>query len=287
MKKDRYYTNSRERFDTAARMRAHLSGETYIEPEKQPIFRRPTRLFNWHIRVAEPDDGTPYYFAEGNVIDHPWCVNSERVVTKALRRYKMNEEFDEVLLYTDETEYHCSISECTFYREDVILAFMPEMKPHYTRKKKVLPVEPSLDDDSILMVVSDHYGFFFEGLYVKCGGRTYSVTEPDVHVGMMADSCPIKICGLPRKEGIKFNTVDMYYYPHSYYLDFYSWNDYGFPVWFENRGEYTIHCKTPYGLMEIDSGKRVRVCKENSIEEDSIPYYLNKGRLYFLSGPAD
>ena len=287
MKIDKYYTNSRERFETAARISARLSGETYIGAEKQPIPKRPTRLFNWHIRMIEAEDGTSHFFAEGNVIDHPWCVNSERVVTKTLRRYKINEECDEVLLYTDETEYHCSISECTFYRKDDILAFIPEMKAFHERKKMIPPEEPRLNDDSILMILSDHYGYFFEGLYVRYGGQIHSATEPDVHVGTMADSCPIRICGLPRKTGIKFNSVDMYYYPHSYYLEFYSWNDYGLPVWFENRGEYTIHCKTPYGLMEVDSGKRVRVCWENAIEEGTIPYYLDKGRLYFLSGSAD
>lgn len=287
MVNNRYYTNSRERFENAARLMAHITGEKYIETEKQPCPKRPTRLYNWHIRLAAGENGITHYYAEGNVIDHPWCVNSERIVTKALRRYQMNAECDEVLLYTDATEYHCPISECTFYNMDAIMAFLPEMKMHLNRKKKLPPEKPRLDNDSILMVLSDHYGYFFEGLYVKYDGKIYSVTDLDAHAGMMADSCPVKICGLPGKEDIEFSNVEMCYYPHSYYLDFYLWNDYGLPVWFENRGEYTIHCKTPYGLMGVDSGKRVRICKDNSIEEDAIPYFLDKGRLYYLSGSAD
>ena len=287
MTNSKYYTNSRERFEMMERMKAKTTGETYEEPSKDLTVKRPTKLFNWHIRKQERGDGGTDYYAEGNVIDHPFCVNSERVVTKALRGYQMNAECDEVLLYTDETEYHCPISECTFYHESDVLTFMPEMNAYIKRKKSLIPDAPVVDDDTILLVLSDHREFFFEGLYVRHKQKLYSMTDPSVHIGTMKDSCPISLGGLPIKDDTKHDRVEMYYFPHLYYLDFYSWRDHGLSVWIENRGEYTIHCKTPEGLMEINSGKRVRVCSENAIEEDTIPYFLSNGPLYFLSGPAD
>ncbi len=281
----RYYTDSKERFELSERIKAQMFGEKDFKPEKKTIQRRTTMLFNWHVRVSHYNDGTEYYFAEGNVIDHPWCVNSERVVTKPLRNYKIVEEEDEVLLYTAETEYHCPVNECTFYNKKATISFIPEMKKYIDKRKKPVPDTPSMDEDSILLVLSDHYGYFFEGLYVRYKGKLYRRDDPSEHIGTFGVSCPVSIYGLPDRNGEK--AVSLYYYPHLYYLDFYVWSDQGLPVWIENRGEYAIHCKTPIGLIEICRGDRKLVSSENVINEECIPYFLSSGPLYWLSGVAD
>ena len=40
-------------------------------------------------------------------------------------------------------------------------------------------------------------------------------------------------------------------------------------------------------LEQLDSEEISEDMDAPAIEEETIPYYLNKGRLYFLSGPAD
>ncbi len=248
--------------------------------------RKKTKLYRWHVRKIE-DKGEIYFAAEGNVVDHPYCINSERVVTKPLIRACYEEGSEEVLLYTMETEYHCLISECTFHGA-ATSEYIPELRKFEQNKKqlKTMDAPSDMQDESILIILSDHFEYYFDSAFVK-HNEICERLEMDVHFGMSIDTCLIRGTIEELKDYNK-NTrqIYIYYKPHSYHLESYAWDVAGFNVYIENTGEYTIYFTTPEGIIEAPPGKRVLVKRENAIKEQNIPRLLDTGKLYWISGGA-
>ncbi len=262
---------------------------TPINPDESECDKRSdkkTKLFRWHVRKIE-NNGEVYFAAEGNVIDHPYCINSERVVTKPLIRACYEEGSEEVLLYTKETEYHCLISECTFHGEGTC-EYIPELKKFEQNKKQLnTPEAPhDMQDGSVLVILSDHYEYYFDSAFVKHQGNCERLAM-DVHYGMIVDTCLISGKIEEQKEDHE-NTklLHIYYKPHSYHLEFYVWEAGEFNVYFENSGEYTIYLTTPEGIIEASPGKRVLVKRENTVSEEETSLHLDTGKLYWISGGA-
>ncbi len=143
-----------------------------------------------------------------------------------------------------------------------------------------------MQDDSILIILSDHFEYYFDSAFVKHNGISERISM-DVHFGMSIDTCLIR-GAIEERKGYKKNStrIYIYYKPHFYHLESYAWEVAGFDVYFENTGEYALYFTTPVGIIEVAPGKRLLANRENAIAERNARLHLDTGKLYWISGGA-
>lgn len=244
-----------------------------VEEDPEPI-KRSAKLHHWYLDKLTWADGTEGCRARGNVTGHYRLKDTEFIHTSGVRSVEVNRETEEVIIQTYNTEYHCLLSECDFSHKDTyeLIPFLTEYSEKYTKENKY-----DQEDNSILIVLSDHEQYYFETAVIKEEGKTYIGTMHP-HIGTFQDSCLLYFDEYDEEHGYEKH-IDIRYFPHSQHLETYSWCTEALPVYLENTGEGKIFYTTYEGVIELKPGDRKLVCKENAINEDEEPF-LDCSDLY-------
>lgn len=227
-----------------------------------------TRLHHWYLTKKKLEDGSEYVSAHGNATGHPSLPDTIRARTTQVRQIDVNEEAEEVVIQTRNTEYHCRLSDCNFSMPDTY-DLIPGLAGYAERFGKEKDYQ--LEDPSILLVLSDHDSYYFEALLVKEHGRTHK-GRMYPHIGTFQDSC---LLGCEEYD----EALDLRYFPHRRHLEAYCWETGGLPVYLENTGDDILYFTANDGLMELKPGERKLVSEENVMSTDSKPV-LDQSDLY-------
>lgn len=107
-------------------------------------------------------------------------------------------------------------------------------------------------------------------LYCKYLGEKDPVPfHSSTHIGMIQDSFLIRV---PEHQ-----KIDLRYFPHYQFIDFYSELTDEMPLFLENIGDVPLYAKTSCGLMKLGPRERKEVIKENC-SNDKV--HLAGGDLY-------
>lgn len=244
-----------------------LSGEWPVSLGEQESCRTP-RLYHWYVEKYTSNDGTECVRAHGNVTGHKVLQDTLFIRTSRIMSIEVKEEMGEVMIQTKNTEYHCRLSDCDFSKPDTyeLISGMAEYAAKFGKEK-----EYQQDDDTILLVLSDHESYYFETMLVKKNGKIHR-GKMYPHIGMWQDSCLISA----EEEG---RFIDIRYFPHCQHLETYCWETGQLPVYLENSGEDVIYYTTYDGVIELKPGERKLVSKENVMNADETPY-LDRSDLY-------
>ena len=255
-------------------MGASKKNRLYFYKEKAKPIKRSAKLHHWYLEKQTWVDGTEGCRARGNVTGHDKLQDTAFITTSDVSFVEVDRETDEVVIRTFNTEYHCLLSECDFSHKDTyeLIPFLTEYSEKYTKEKKY-----EQEDNSILIVLSDHDEYYFETAIMKEDGKIYKGTMHP-HIGTFRDSCLLHFNEY--NDGLDFEKrIDIRYFPHAQHLETYCWHTKGLPVYLENSGEGEIYYTTYAGVLELKPGERKLVCKENAINEDEKPV-LNRRDLY-------
>lgn len=226
------------------------------------------RLHHWYLSKKKRGDGTDYILAHGNVTGHKSLPDTLQVHTTQIKHMKVDEETGEVMIQTRNTEYHCRLSECDFSRPDTY-DMIPGLANYAERFGK--EKEYQQEDNSILLVLSDHGNYYFETMIIKENGSLYKgMLYP--HIGTLQDSCLLSCAA---HEG----NIDIRYFPHRQHLRAYCWETGGLPVYLENTGDDILYFTTKDGPIELRPGERKLASKENAIGADAR-LVLDQSDLY-------
>lgn len=247
---------------------ALLNGECPQTPSEGKESRRTPRLYHWYLEKATSDDGTECALAHGNVTGHKRIADTTFINTSKVENIEVREETEEVIIRTMNTEYHCRLSDCDYSRPDTY-DLIPGLSEHAAKYEK--GKEYQQDDNTILLVLSDHESYYFETMLIKENGNTHR-GEMHPHIGTFQDSCLIRCAGYEQ-------SIDIRYFPHHRHLETYAWEAGQFPVYLENSGEDMIYYTTNEGVIELKPGERKLVSKENASAADDIPF-LDRSDLY-------
>lgn len=139
-------------------------------------------------------------------------------------------------------------------------------------------VEYDVEDNAILIVLSDCRTYYFETAIVRRDGKKY-VGSMYPHIGTFHDSCLLCFDNYNNGVNKREEYIDIRYFPHFRNLQTYCWRTGGLPVYLENAGEDVLWYRTCDGVMELKPGERKLVCRENVIKEEDTPY-LDRSDLY-------
>ncbi len=228
-------------------------------------------LYQWFLHKSERADGQVIFQACGNVNGHADIMDTTYVHTSPITGYDILEASEEIVLHTRNSDYYCRMDDCDFEVEDTFEA-IPEwvdMSEKYRNQVK----EYEVDDQSALLVFSDHREYFFEYAAASMMGEKIplhmTVQEGSVQPSVVIDGQGTSMEGY----------VDIGYFPHYRHMEFYSCFIGGLVIYVENAGEQPIYCTFDIGVIKLLPGERKAVSKENVEPRDSVPE-LHKGRLY-------
>lgn len=229
-------------------------------------------IHNWYLEKYAHHDGQTSYLAWGNVTGHDRLADTTFIHTSEVMSTRIDEENEECIIQTRNTEYHCRLSECNYDMPDSyeVIAELEKLRKKYSKKKQY-----KLEDNSVLIVLSDHEEYYFECALVKENGIILA-GGMSPHIGTFQDSCLIRFDGFGRTS---HTGIDIRYFPHYAHLEAYAWDTEGFSVYLENAGESTIFFSTPEGVIELLPKERKLVSKENTISDEDKPF-LSGADLY-------
>lgn len=246
---------------------ALLSGMPLHSHEEES--RYTPHLYHWFLeKRVHSDTGEEFTIAHGNVTGHKRLTDTTFINTSKVIHIEVDRENEQVCIQTKNTEYHCKLSDCDFSKSETYeyISGLSEYAEKYKQER-----EYEQDDNTILIVLSDHESYYFKAAIIKKDGKTYK-GEMHTHVGTFQDSCLI--------ECYEYGySIDIRYFPHFKHLETYCWEADGLPVYLENEGDDTIYYKTEEGMIELKPGERKLVSSENAMKADEIPV-LDKGDLY-------
>ena len=219
---------------------------------------RPVTLRNWYVKQAE--DGS--LLAKGNVTGHNRLPDSLHIHTSPVQDITVDFEKEEALIKTENTLYHCPLAYCRFGRQDD----HPDLVPDYEKIKEKFGEarqNPVIEEDKVLLVLSNFDEYYFHRLYCKKTGAEDEVNYTAFpHIGTVQDSYLI--------EAVQ-DDISLRYFPHMGNIEFYVMATGEMPLYIENIGDITLYVKTRYGLIRFDAGERKKVCAENATEEIPLP----------------
>lgn len=244
-----------------------LSGEWQVSSEEKGSRRTP-RLYHWYLDKRMRDDGTECAQAHGNVTGHKSLPDTTFANTSRVVHIEVKEEIGEVIIQTRNTEYHCRLSDCDFSKTGTY-----ELIPELSKYAEIFGKEKEYqqEDNTILLVLSDHEEYYFDTMVIKENGNIYK-GNMHPHIGSFQDSCLIGCAECAQR-------IDIRYFPHYQHLETYCWETGGLPVYLENAGDGMIYYTTGEGVIELKPGERKLVSKENVMSADEVPF-LNRGDLY-------
>lgn len=130
-------------------------------------------------------------------------------------------------------------------------------------------VDPTIEEDKVLLVLSNYDEFYFNSLYYKpSGAETNLEFFGSPHIGMFQDSFLIR-CHDAK--------IDLRYFPHYQNIEFYMEQTEEHPLYVENIGDVTLYVRSSKGVIRLDPGDRKEVSEANAEEERPI---LPGGDLY-------
>lgn len=238
-----------------------------MSPEENRSSRIP-RLYHWFLDQCTRDDGTEYTRAHGNVTGHKSLPDTLFIHTSRIEHIEVKEDAGEVMIQTKNTEYHCKLADCDFSKPGTYdhIPGLAEYAEIYGKEK-----EYQQEDNSILLVLSDHEGYYFKAISVKENGNVRKGSMYP-HIGTYQDSCLLSCDGCEKR-------IDIRYFPHSQHLETYCWETGGLPVYLENAGDEKIYYTANEGTIELKPGERKLVSEENVMQHDERPV-LSRGDLY-------
>lgn len=241
--------------------------DTYIDKLANPSEEKEVRLYYWFLSEAEYN-GEKYIQAHGNVTGHSRIADSVFINTSEVMAYYIDTNSEDLIIETKNTTYKCPLLYCNFKEQskdsDIIPNF-DKIKAEYEYKLEKHSIEPG----NVLLVISNFDNYYFHSLYcVKQEGEDCINCHGSAHIGTFQDSF------LVLSEDY---SIDLRYFPHFQYIEFYSEDTDGIPFFIENIGSTIIYAETSEGTIKLSPGERKKVCKDNA-EGDEI--HLAGGDLY-------
>lgn len=218
------------------------------------------RLYHWYISRRLCMNGETAAVAHGNVTRHRKLPDTMSIRTSKIMEIRMDQEAEQVVIRTQNTEYYCRLSDIDFSKSGTG-EFLPEFPAYaekYGKRKEYLQ-----DDNTILLILSDLETYYFENMILKKNGKVYE-GKMNPHIGTCQDSCLIRC---PEYE----NKVDIRYFPHIRHLETYCRETDGLPLYLENSGDSVIYFTTNEGVFELEPGIRKLAAKENTKAASEIP----------------
>ncbi len=226
------------------------------------------RLYHWYISKETCMDGKTFAVAHGNVTGHKKLPDTMFIHTSKIVEVCVDQETEQVVIQTRNTEYHCRLSDIDYSKPDTS-DYIPELSEY--AKKYGKEREYTLDDNTILLVLSDHEEYYFEKMIIKKDGKVYD-GEMYTHIGTFQDSCLISCYGFE-------NGVDIRYFPHAQHLETYCQETDSLPIYLQNSGDRAIYFTANEGVIMLEPGMRKLVSKENTRAVSEIPD-LDRNDLY-------
>lgn len=247
---------------------AFLSGETSPHSPGEEDRYTPY-LYHWYIeKHTDPYTGEEFVLAFGIVTGHKRLRDTTFVHTSPVQHIDVDRENEQICIQTRNTEYHCRLSDCDFSKPDTyeFISGLSEYAEKYEGEK-----DYAQDDNTILMILSNHERYYFKTALIKKNEKIYK-GEMFPHIGTFQDSCLISCKEYEQR-------IDIRYFPHYQHLETYHWETDKLPVYLENEGDSVIYYQTYEGLIELKPGERKLVSKENAMSTDGAPV-LDRGDLY-------
>ena len=229
------------------------------------------KVYNWYF-----EDLHTFLRLRGVVTGHSE-FNDGTAIYLFVKSYEVDFNRDEVRVYLEDVVYHCPLMYMNFRKqnkrdpEHSIFPEFEEIEKRYKGKKPVYDIEPG----KVLLVLSNHDEYYFNTLYCKPDEES---EEKDYtafpHTGNYQDSYLIMSYD---------NSIDIRFFPHFQYIEFYMQDTGGWPLYIENSGSTILYCMTEEGLIRLEPHARKLVCTEN-VEKQMIK--LPGGDLY-PAGIAD
>lgn len=201
---------------------------------------------------------------------HKRLSDSMRIHTSAVNNMHIDMENNELILTTENSEYHCPLDYCRFEKQDQYPNIITDYKNIKENHKDMIEY-PSIEPGKVLVVLANFCEYYFHSLfYIPKNSETGKKVEYTgiPHIGNFQDSYLINT------EDYK---IDLRYFPHYQNIEFYSEDTYGCPWFIENIGDEVIFAKTSMGTIKLRPGDRKEVIKENAEGEEPI---LPSGDLY-------
>ena len=229
---------------------------------------RKLQLHYWYIN-KHVCDGQEYIFANGIVSGHTRLADSTFIHTSAVEDIIVDPTIEEeVLVKTKNSLYHCPLTYCKWEEQEKNKELIPDfewLRGLFERKKKI----PTIEEDKVLLVLSNYDEFYFNSLYYKpSGAETNLEFFGSPHIGMFQDSFLIR-CHDAK--------IDLRYFPHYQNIEFYMEQTEEHPLYVENIGDVTLYVRSSKGVIRLDPGDRKEVSEANAEEERPI---LPGGDLY-------
>ena len=232
---------------------------TYVE-ELLAERNRHIQLHYWNI--------TSDLCAHGIVSGHPRLSDACDINTTAAQEILLDKENEKLIIQTRNTEYHLLLAYCDFKKQEQNKDVIPEFEWVYENYKDKIEY-PKIEDGKVLLVLSNFDEYFFHSLYCRYPGNKEPVEyRGSAHVGMFQDSYLIHAAE---------NKLDLRYFPHFQYVEFYVESTDNMPLFIQNIGDVPLFAKTHVGTMKLKPGERKEVCK-NNCTEDTV--FLAGGDLY-------
>lgn len=242
--------------------------ESYIENlSSENNNERKLMLHYWYIE-NEIYVNVNFIIAHGIVTGHNRLADSIYIDTSEVREIIIDKENEEAIVKTRNSTYYCPLVYCEWEKQEKDKSLIPEfdlLKAKYQNKIK----QPTIEEDKVLLVLSNFNEYYFNSLFYKPKGRKKEekyYAKP--HIGMIQDSYII---------GCENESIDIRYFPHFQNIEFYSEQTDGKPLYVENIGDVTLFVKSSKGLIKLQPGDRKEISKENA--EKKIPI-LPRGDLY-------
>ena len=119
--------------------------------------QRKLMLHYWYVELCEEDGWyeTEFLWARGVVSGHYRIQDSKRIHTSYIKKMEVNEEEEELVIYTKNSVYHCPLEYCDFEKQDKHADLIPnyeKIRAKYYGKR----TNPSIEEGKVLLVVSKY-----------------------------------------------------------------------------------------------------------------------------------
>ena len=219
------------------------------------LTENPTDVFLHYWHIDREDDNI---IAHGIVSGHPRLEDTARIHTSPVENTLLDIGKGELVVYTHNTVYHCSLKYCEFEKQDDF----PELIENYDRLKEEYKDRidfPEIEHGKILLVLSDFDEYYFHSLCVKDeNGKPKNYTSFP-KIGTFSDSYFIQT-----DDG----SVSLRYFPDYKRIvmntKFFSSEKNSTPIYVENIGSSTIYVNDDKLEYRLDPGERKELTEENA-----------------------
>lgn len=164
-------------------------------------------LKNWYIENNN---------AFGNVIGNPKFIEGLSIHTSKIQDIKIDEEKEEAIIITRNSEYHCPLDSCKFNWLESKHPMIDKIKEFESKIHEKYEFE--LPEENIVLIEFDNTEYKVHRMVARYNGELYFMDEPYIHLGMVQDSVLLR---LGHNKGF---FVDIRFFPYSDSIEFYTWH---------------------------------------------------------------